>query len=123
MPSQPSPSRPARRIATSERPPDDDGHRLGWRRGDDRLIEVEERAVEGDCLTGQQLAHDGEAFIHPPAPGRRVHAADRYFVAILTAYPGPEDQPPGGEPGDVGQLAGHQDGMAQRQQVPQPGLS
>ena len=73
--------------------------------------------MEGDRLTGQQLAHDGEAFIHPPAPGRRVHPAHRDFAAILAAYPGPEDEPPGGEPGKVGQLAGHQDGMTQRQQV------
>jgi hypothetical protein len=73
--------------------------------------------VESDRLAGHQLAHDGEAFIHPQPPGRRVHPADRDFAAVLAAYPGPEDEPARGEPGDVGQLAGHQDGMAQRQQV------
>ena len=73
--------------------------------------------MEADRLTGQQLPRDGEAFIHPLSPGRRVYPADRDLVAVLAAYPGPEDEPPGGEPGDVGELAGHQDGMAQRQQV------
>jgi hypothetical protein len=63
--------------------------------GDDRFIEVEERAVEGDRLTGLQLAHDGEAFVHPRAPGCWVHPADRDFAAILAAYPDPEDEPPG----------------------------
>ena len=105
---------PDRRVGAAA---DDDGNRLGRRGGDDRFVEVEEPAVEGDRLTGQQLAHDREAFVHPLAPGRRVHPADRDLVAVLTAYPDPEDEPPGGEPGDVGELAGHQDGMAQRQQV------
>ena len=117
MPSQPSPSRPARLIAASERPPMMMGTGSGRRGGDDCFVKVEEPAVEGDRLAGQQLAHDGQAFIHPQAPGRRVHPADRDFVAILAAYPDAEDEPSGGEPGDVGQLAGHQDGMAQRQQV------
>ena len=117
MPSQPSPSRPARLMAASERPPMMMGTGLGRRGRDDRFVKVEEPAVEGDRLAGQQLAHDGQAFIHPQAPGRRVHPAAGDFAAILAAYPDAEDEPSGGEPGDVGQLAGHQDGMAQRQQV------
>ena len=117
MPSQPSPSRPARLIAASERPPMMIGIGAAGAGSDDRLVEVEERAVEGDRAPGQELAHDGEAFVHPRAPGRRVHPADRDLVAVLAAHPDPEDEPPGGEPGDVRELAGHQDGMAQRQQV------
>jgi len=38
-------------------------------------------------------------------------------MAILTADPGPEDEPARGDPGDVGELARHQHGMAQRKQV------
>ena len=38
-------------------------------------------------------------------------------MPVLAADPGPEDEPAGGELSEVGQLAGHQDGMAQRQQV------
>jgi hypothetical protein len=70
-----------------------------------------------DRFTGQQLTHDSEAFIHPQATGRRVHPADRDFAAILAADPDAEDEPSRGDTGKVGQLAGHQDGMTQRQQV------
>ena len=38
-------------------------------------------------------------------------------MAILTANPGPEDEPARGDPGDVGELARHQHGMAQRKQI------
>jgi len=38
-------------------------------------------------------------------------------MPVLTAYANPEDKPPGSELADIGKLAGHQDGMAQRQQV------
>ena len=65
MPSQPSPSLPARLMATSERPP----------------------MMMGIAAAG------------------------------LTAHPDPEDEPPGCEPVDVRELAGHMDGMAQRQLV------
>jgi hypothetical protein len=105
---------PDRRVGTAA---DDDGDRLGWRRSDDRVVKVEEPAVVRDRLAGQQLAHDSKAFIHPQAAGRRVHPADRDFVAVLTAYPHAEDEPARSDPGEVGQLAGHQDGMTQRQQV------
>jgi len=117
MPSHPSaepPGPPDRGVRAA---PDDDGDRRGRGGEDERLVEVEERAVEGDRAPGQELAHDGEAFVHPRAAGRRVHPADRYLVAVLAAHPDPEDEPPGGEPRDVGELAGHQDGMTQRQQV------
>jgi hypothetical protein len=66
--------------------------------------------VEAARLAGQELAHDGEAFVHPQAPGRWVHPADRDFVAVLTAYPDPEGEPPGSDPVDVGELAGHEMG-------------
>ena len=71
----------------------------------------------GDRLAGQQLAHDGEALIHPQAPGRRVYPAAGDFVAILAAYPNAESEPPRRDLGDVRQLAGYQDGVTQRQQV------
>jgi hypothetical protein len=68
--------------------------------------------VERHRLSGQKLADDGEAFVHPPAPACRVHPAGRDLVAILTANPGPEDESARGDPGDVGELARHQHGMA-----------
>src|SRR5207344_759553 len=99
-------------VTESARPPDrriratadDDGDRLGRRGGYDHVVQVEERAVERHRLSGQKLAHDGEAFVHPPAPAGRVHSAGRDLVAILTANPGPEDEPARGDPGDVGEL-------------------
>jgi SAM-dependent methyltransferase len=41
----------------------------------------------------------------------------RTVVAVLAAYPGPKDESAGGEPSEIGQLTGYQDGMAQRQLV------
>src|SRR5215471_17670939 len=38
-------------------------------------------------------------------------------MPVLAAYSDPEDKPPGSELVDIGELAGDQDGMAQRQQV------
>jgi hypothetical protein len=70
--------------------------------------------VERHRLSGQELAHDSEAFVHPPAPASRVHSAGRDLMAILTADPGPEDEPARGDPGDVGELARHQHRMAQQ---------
>jgi hypothetical protein len=83
-------------------PADDEGNRLGRRGGNDRLIELEEGAVEGGRLTGQQLAHHGQAFVHPQAPGRRIHPADRDLMAVLAAYPGPKDESARGEPSEIG---------------------
>jgi hypothetical protein len=115
---EPAVAEPARAPDRRVRPSaDDDRDGLGRGRGDERLVEVEEPAVEGDRLAGEQLADDGEALVHPQAPGRRVHSADRDFAAVLAADPGSEDEPPRRELRDVGQLARHQDGMAQRQQV------
>jgi hypothetical protein len=73
--------------------------------------------VKGDRCARQELAQDGEAFVHPQTPGGWVHPADRDFAAVLTAYPDSEGEPPGSDPVDVCELAGHEDGMAQRQQV------
>ena len=117
MPSQPSPSRPARLTAASERPPTMIG--IGSAGAGEMTASSRSKNVpwKVTAFPVSKLAHDGEAFVHPPAPARRVHPADRDLVAILTADPDPEDQPPGGDPGDVGELARHQDGMAQRQQV------
>jgi hypothetical protein len=39
------------------------------------------------------------------------------FVPVLAAYPGPENEPPRSELGDVSELAGYQRGMTQCQQV------
>jgi hypothetical protein len=117
MPSQPSPSRPARPDGRVRAPADDDRNRGGRRGRDDRLVEVEVRAVEADRRAGQQLANDDQALIHSLAPRRRVHPAHRDLVTVLAAYPDPQYQPSGSELGKVSQLAGHQHGMAQRQQV------
>ena len=35
-------------------------------------------------------------------------------MPVLAAYSNPEDEPPGSELVDIGELAGHQNGMAQR---------
>ncbi len=115
QPAVTEPTRPPDRgVGTAA---DDDGNGGGRCRCDDRVLEVEELAVEGDRLAGQELTHDGEAFVHPQAPGCRVDAADRDFVAILATDADAEDKPSGSDPVDVGELPGHMDGMAQRQQV------
>jgi hypothetical protein len=38
-------------------------------------------------------------------------------MAVLATHPDPEYEAPGSDPVDVCELAGHEDGMAQRQQV------
>ena len=105
-----APDRGVRAAADDERDP--------RRRGsDERVVQVEEPPVEGDRLAGQERAQHGQAFVHPRAPGGRVHPADRDLVPVLAADAHPEGQPPGREPLDVRELPGHQDWMAQRQQV------
>jgi hypothetical protein len=96
---------------------DDDGNGRGMCGGDERLIKVEELAMEGDRCARQELANDGEAFLHPQPSGGRVHPADRGFVAVLTTHPDTEDEAPRSDPVDICELPGHQDGMTQRQQV------
>lgn len=86
-------------------------------RRDDRVVQVEERAMEADRRTGQKLTKDGKALIQPLAPRCRVHSAHRDLVTILATHPNSEDEPARGEPCEVSEMAGHQHGMAQRQQV------
>ena len=109
------PARPPDRYVGTT--PDDHGDGRGRRGRDDRVVKVEERAVEAGGRAGQELAHDGEALVHPQTPGRRVHPADRDFMAVLAPHADSEDEATGSDPVDVRELAGHQDGMAQRQQV------
>src|SRR5690242_18514477 len=99
---------PDRRVRT---PADDDRNRDGRRGRDDRLVQVEERAVEAHRATVEQPAEDGQALIHPAAARRRVHPAYRDLVAVLATYPNPKDKPSGSELGEVRQLAGYEHGM------------
>jgi len=63
-------------------------------------------------LAIKQLAHDGKALVHPLAACRRIHAAVRDLATILAAYSYAEYQPPGRDPVDIRQLAGHEYRMA-----------
>ena len=82
-----------------------------------RVIEIEELAVEGCPFAGAELAQHGEALLHSSPARRGIDAAHLDLVAILAPDPHAEDQASGRELVDVGQLAGDEDGMTQRQQV------
>ena len=77
--------------------------------------------MEGGGCAAQELADHGEALVHPLAPCRRVDAADLHLVAILSADAHAEDEATRPETLHVGELAGDEDRVAQRQEV-DPGV-
>ena len=73
--------------------------------------------MERDRLAGEQRAQHLEALVHATAARARVDAADGVLVRVLAADADTEDQPPGREQLEVGELAGDERRMAQREQV------
>ena len=98
-------------------PADDQRHRRARRRDDEHVVQVEELAVEGRRLAGEQRAQHLEALVHATATRARVDAADRVLVRVLAADADTEDQAPGREQLEVGDLAGDERRMAKREQV------
>jgi hypothetical protein len=88
---KPAITEPASAPDRSVRAPADNQRNFpGWRGGDDRIVKVEERAVITDWLTSQQLAHDGEAFIHPlrSSRDRRSRRGRRQHPRPVPGTPG-----------------------------------
>ena len=73
--------------------------------------------MEGRRLAGEQRAQHLEALVHATAARARVDAADGVLVWVLATDPDTEDQPPGREQLEVGDLAGDERRVAEREQV------
>jgi hypothetical protein len=96
---------------------DDERDRRVGGRPELRALEGEELAGMGDLLAGEEAAQQSERLVHPTPPGPRVHATGRDLGAVVAADAEPETQAPGGELGEREELACHQEGVAQDEQV------
>ena len=94
---------------------------MGRRWDDQRQVEVDMAAMEGERSATEQPPNRGQALVHAPPAGRRINPAHLDLVAVLAADADAEHQPARGKALEIGQLPGHQGGMAQWQQV-HPGV-
>ena len=92
-PIHPSPSRPVRAAAASERPPTEDGNRRLRRRPDGGRLDGEEPAVEADLLAGQEGPQQPQRLVRPRAARARVHPAQLELAPIVAAHADPEGAP------------------------------
>ena len=74
-----------------------------------------------DGLAAEQGPHDGEALVHAPPPCSGVDAADLELVGVLATEPDTEEEATRREGGKVSHLAGHGDGVAEREQIDRAG--
>ncbi len=120
-PIHPSPSRPVRAAAASERPPTEDGNRRLRRRPDGGRLDGEEPAVEADLLAGQEGPQQPQRLVRPRAARARVHPAQLELAPIVAAHADPEGAPTRSDERQGRQLPGHDRGVTKREQV-YPGL-
>ena len=117
MPSQPSPSRPARRIAASDRPPMMSGIGTGGAgamTASSRSKNAPWKLTAVPAMSWRRTAR--HSFIRSPrVAGSTPHIEISWRSSPPT--PTPKTSRAGSELGEVSELAGHQHGMAQRQQV------
>ena len=118
-------------VAQTARPADhrrgttanEDRYRLGGDRFDQGSLDGDELALEGDWSAPEQSAQHAQVFVHPAAPGPRVHPTDLEFVWVLASDSHSEEQPAGSHGRDVRDLAGDRHRVAQGQQVHRHGCA
>ncbi len=96
---------------------DDDWDRVLQLRTDGCVVDLEESAVTGHGLPGEQVAHDAQRLIHPAAAGGRIDAAHSHLVGIFTTDSDPEEESARGELSKRVDLPGDRDWVAEGQQV------
>src|SRR6516165_10854085 len=96
---------------------DDQRHWPGRGGAKTRLVQLEELAVVGDALAGQQPSHDIQRLVHTPAPGPRVDPAGEDFAPVIAPDAQPEREPTGSELGYGEDLPRHQHGVTQNHEV------
>ncbi len=80
-------------------------------------MQCEVRSVVVDGLTRHQLTDDVQRLVHPAAPCCRIDTTDLDLVGILATDADAEQEPARRQGGEVGELPGDGDRVAQREQV------